>query len=87
MNLEIKDQVQLNDGNTYAVASVVQNNGLTYYYLVDINNNANLKFCYENKENGTLVEVNDKKLIQTLLPEFFMAAKDTIEELINETED
>lgn len=82
LNLEIKDQVELDDNNTYVVASKVKYNNLFYYYLVDINNNSNLKFCYEDPKEHDLIDVVDQDLIKTLLPKFLLASKDIIMDLI-----
>jgi len=71
--IEIKDTLTLNDNNEYVVASRVNYNEKIYYYLIDINNNSNIKFCYQDGEE--LVELNDKKLTTKLLPLFLDVAK------------
>ena len=81
MNLEIKDVVTLDDNNKYVIASIANFEDKRYYYLVDINNNSNLMFCY--KDNGDLVESVDKELNTKLLPLFYEASKDIIKEFIN----
>lgn len=69
MNIDIKDTLILSDYNEYVVVSKVEYEDKYYYYLVDINNNENLKFCYQNGDE--LVELNDEKLTTRLLPLFF----------------
>ena len=74
--MEIKDVVTLEDNNKYVVASKINYEGKEYYYLVDINNPSNLMFCYS--ENDTMVELDDKELTTKLLPLFYEACKDII---------
>ena len=54
--------------NEYVVISKVKHNNKDYYYLIDKNNNKNIKFCYG--DNDELVEIVDKELITLLLPLF-----------------
>lgn len=74
--IDIRDILTLDDNNEYVVVSKILYADKTYYYLVDKNNNENLKFCYENEDN--LVELNDKVLVTKLLPLFLDAAKSVI---------
>lgn len=76
MNLNIKDIVTLNDDNKYQVVSKTIYEGITYYYLVDINDISNIKFLYENIDR--LTEVEDQELIRLLLPRLFYEIKDLI---------
>lgn len=71
--IDIRDILTLDDNNEYVVVSKIAYEGKIYYYLVDKNNNENLKFCYESKDN--LVELNDKVLVTKLLPLFLDAVK------------
>ena len=70
MDIDIKDMITLSDDNEYVVVSKTDYEENTYYYLIDSNNNENIKFCVENSDNQSLKEVEDKKLIQELLPLF-----------------
>ncbi len=70
MNIDVNDQITLSDGIVYLVAGKVNYNEKTYFFLVDTKNFANTKCCYENAQNHSVVVVNDKKLIQKLLPKF-----------------
>ncbi len=63
----------LDDDNKYVVASKVNYENKFYYYLIDIKQNGNLKFCYEDGED--LVELSDKALVTKLLPLFLEATK------------
>ncbi len=76
MSIDIKDILTLDDDNKYVVVSKVYFEGKDFLYLVDINNNANLKFCYV--DNDELVESNDKELNTKLLPLFFDEIKDML---------
>ena len=71
--IDIRDILALDDNNEYVVVSKISYEDKIYYYLVDKNNNGNLKFCYEKGDN--LVELNDKVLVTKLLPLFLDAAK------------
>lgn len=79
MTINIKDVITLDDDNEYVVVSKVNYENKTYYYLVDKNNDGNLKFCYEDKEE--LVEFFDKELTTKLLPLFFETSKHLFDEL------
>ena len=76
MSIDIKDILTLDDNNKYVVVSKVYYEGKDFLYLVDVNNNANLKFCYV--DNDELVESNDKELNTKLLPLFFDEIKDML---------
>ena len=55
MNIEIRDIITLSDNNKYIVISKINYEEKNYYYLIDINDKKNIKFCYE--DNNELVEV------------------------------
>lgn len=74
--MNIKDIVTLSDDNQYQVISKTIHEGITYYYLVDMNDITNIKFLYENIDK--LTEVEDPELIQELLPKLFYEIKDLI---------
>ena len=82
MNIEIKDIIKLADNNSYVVCSRTEFQGITYFYLIDLENNENIKFVQEKqKDNKTVViEVEDKDLLQTLLPLFYENAKHILDE-------
>ena len=81
--IDIKDIVTLDDDKKYVVASKTDySDGKTYYYLVDINDNGNVKFGY--LDNEEFVEINNSELISLLLPLF---AKNGMEALTQEVLD
>lgn len=84
--IEIKDTINLSDGNEYVVCSKVDYEDKWYLYLIDINNMKNIKFCEEVRENGVhkVVEVDNSTLLKTLLPLFYEAGKDVLEEFNGE---
>lgn len=73
MNINIRDVLTLSDDKEYVVISKVYYNRKDYLYLVDINDNSNLKFCY--LENDELIESNNKEINTELLPLFFGKVK------------
>ena len=82
MDIEIKDTLTLSDGNKYIVVSKTNSNGKTYYYLVDLVNNKNIKFCEE--DHNELVEIENSEIIRALLPLFVNASKDILNEILEE---
>ena len=74
--IEIKDIVTLSDQNEYQVVSIVDYEYRIYYYLVEINEISNVKFLYKNGDK--LTEVEDKELVNKLLPMFYEQIKDII---------
>lgn len=76
MIINIKDILTLDDNNEYVVVSKVKHNNKDYYYLIDKNNNKNIKFCYG--DNDELVEIENKELITLLLPLFVNAAGEVL---------
>lgn len=67
--IDIRDVITLSDNNKYGVASKAEKDNTVYYYLVDINDISNIKFCYEviSDSKLELVEVEDKQLIKKLI--------------------
>ncbi|MDR2531664.1 MAG: hypothetical protein LBC82_02355 [Oscillospiraceae bacterium] len=83
MNIEIKDLITLSDNLNYVVCSKSEYQGATYYYLIDVENNENIKFMQEKRadDKTTMIEVEDKELLQQLLPLFFEAGKHILNEV------
>ena len=79
MIINIKDTLTLDDNNEYVVVSKVNSEDKNYFYLIDKNDNSNVKFCYQ--DNDELVELNDKELVTRLLPLFVENAKGELEDL------
>ena len=85
MNIEIKDIITLSDTRNYVVCSRTEYQGIIYFYLIDLENNENIKFVRE-KQTGdktTVIEVEDKDLLQQLLPLFFENSKHILNEIEN----
>lgn len=80
--VEIKDTLTLSDGNEYVVCSKVYYDDRPYLYLIDIHNLKNIKFCEEIRvaDIHKVVEISDASLIKTLIPMFFEAGKNILEE-------
>ena len=78
MDIEIKDTITLSDDNHYVVVGKIIQDGNTYYYLIDEDNNENVKFCVEKSENNSFIEIENVNLIQQLLPLFLQSASNAI---------
>lgn len=68
MEININNLLTLDDDNEYVVVKKIKYENKYYYYIADINNCSNLKFCY--LDNEELVEINDSSLIKKILPLF-----------------
>ena len=81
MEIEYQDIITLSDKNKYVVASKVKYNDSKYVYLVDINDNTNLKFAEIEKDNSLseLDNFRDEELITQLIPLFYNNSKNDIE--------
>lgn len=67
MDINIKDKITLDDDKEFYVASKLEYEGKTYYYLISTDKEI-IMFCYEDKDD--LVEIKDAELIMKLLPAF-----------------
>ena len=76
--IDIKDALTLSDKHEYVVVSKAKYNDNIYLYLIDINNHLNFKFCLLN--NNKVIEVKDDELLSKLLPLFYVASKNIINE-------
>ena len=79
--INIKDTLVLDDDNEYVVVSKVVYNEKNYYYILDKYESSNFKVCY--LENDELVEIEDEKLVKTLIPLFFDNAKEDIIDILS----
>lgn len=70
MKIEDNDVLTLDDNKEYVVVSNTIYNNIKYYYLMELSNLKNILFCYE--DNGDLVEVDDKELLDKLLVKFYL---------------
>ncbi len=80
--INLRNIITLSDDNEYIVVGKIDYEDTIYYYLVDINKNDNVKFCYQ-KDDG-LVELNDSNLIKELIPLFSKQAMEEINNYIKE---
>ena len=72
MDIRYQDIIKLSDKKEYLVVSKVNFQDKDYIYLVDINDNTNMKFA--SIEKGFIAELNikkDKELIEFLIPLFY----------------
>ena len=78
--IDIKDLITLSDGNEYCVVSKTVKDNIVYYYLVDVKDNSNIKFCYEDKISNhiDLVEIDDANLIKSLFISFANSIKNEL---------
>ena len=76
MKIKSKDILTLDDDNEYVVVSVVKYDNKEYIYLVDIHNNANMKFC-EIESDGciSIIDNTEKELIDKLVSLFYDSCK------------
>lgn len=83
MEIKYQDIITLSDNNKYIVVSKVNYNDSYYVYLVDINDNTNLKFAEIENENilSELDKDIDAELINNLIPLFYDSRKDDIENM------
>lgn len=83
--MNVKDLLTLDDDKEYTIVSKATFDGNLYLYLIDINDNKNLKICAVKQDNeGYLLdEIEDSESIQKLLPLFCESSKDMINELFN----
>jgi hypothetical protein len=84
MDIDVKDIITLSDDRDYGVVGKANYQDKTYYYLVDTINVENVKFFLE--DGSELVEIEDKQLIQKLLPLFILSIKDEINEILETQE-
>lgn len=76
MNIDIKDVITLDDNQKYVVVSKVFYENKNYYYIIGKDNFKNIKFLYE--DDNELVEINNKDLLNKLLPLFYEKVKDEL---------
>ncbi|MCI8346932.1 MAG: hypothetical protein HFJ12_03165 [Bacilli bacterium] len=70
MDINIYDQITLSDNEVYLIAGKTNYLNKVYYFLVNMKNTHNIKYCEENIKNHSIIEVNDSELKQVLFPLF-----------------
>ena len=84
MTLEEKNVVRLCDGCEYFVTHKIEVNGDPHYFLVDINDQSNIKVCFQSGDD--LVEIEGEK-IDELIPLFAERSKEILpKEVIDKLE-
>ncbi|MBR3049738.1 MAG: hypothetical protein IKG58_04200 [Bacilli bacterium] len=78
MELEVKDSVVLDNGNEYVISGKTEYEGQTYYFLISLLDESDIKFCY--REEDELVEVMDKDFVNKLLVSFYKSYKEDDDE-------
>lgn len=75
--MEKTNIITLDDDNKYVIVSKVVIKNINYYYLIDINNVKNVKFCQEEREGETIIlkEITDKEVIINLIRVFYIQEK------------
>ena len=77
MSFAIKDVIKLDDENEYLIVSKVAYENKIYYFLADVKNNGNVKFCYQGDEPDSLIELDDDAVLdEKLLQAFTMMGKE-----------
>ncbi len=72
--MEKTNIITLDDDNKYVIVSKVVIKNINYYYLIDINNVKNVKFCREERVGETIIlkEITDKEVITNLIRVFYI---------------
>lgn len=72
--MEKTNIITLDDDNKYVIVSKVVIKDINYYYLIDINNVKNIKFCQEERVGETIIlkEITDKEVITNLIRVFYI---------------
>lgn len=75
--MEKTNIITLDDDNKYVIVSKVVIKDINYYYLIDINNVKNIKFCQEERVGETIIlkEITDKEVITNLIRVFYIQEK------------
>lgn len=76
MQIDIKDIVVLEDDKEYGVTGKIVHKNKKYFQLVDIKNIKNIMYCYQ--EDDELIEIEDKELIEILMPLFLKSLNDKL---------
>ena len=69
--------ITLDDDNKYVIVNKVVIKNINYYYLIDINNVKNVKFCREERVGETIIlkEITDKEVITNVIRVFYIQEK------------
>lgn len=87
MELNIFDKVTLSNDEKYIVISKICHEGKTYYYLINENNKEDIKICYGDLENQSMIEIKNREIIEVLFPIFLKKSQENIAEMLVNGED
>ena len=65
MDINERDIIILSDDNSYIVAKKINYNSVNYYCVMDIVDDENIKFLWEN--NNELIEIEDSETMEKVL--------------------
>lgn len=82
MHINIHDRITLSNHKKYIVISKIYYEGDYYYYLLDMETRKDIKICYENTKNQSMVEIRNKEIMQKLFPLFLKKSQETIAEMV-----
>ena len=82
MDIGIRDILTLSDKKEYVVVSKILYENKTYLFLIDLNDEMNIKICYLNDDE--VIETRDKELNTKLLPLFVEETKKIVENNFSE---
>ncbi len=86
MNININDKVTLSNDRKYVVISKIEHEGVIYYYLVDEDSKTDIKICFENVANQSLIQIKNPEMIAELFPIFLKKSQEYIADLIVNSE-
>ena len=72
--MEKTDIITLSDEHKYMIINKAIINSNNYYYLIDIHDNKNIKFCLERQEDDKILlkEISDPEKIKELIKKFYI---------------
>lgn len=84
--IDVKDTISLSDGNEYAVVSKINYEGFTYFALVDMESNTNIKIVKEIEHEGNLSveEITKNEILEKIIPLLFEESKKLVEEMLDD---
>lgn len=87
MVININDKITLSNDKKYIVISKIVYENNTYYYLLDDTTHKDIKICFENLKNQSLIEIKNRELIQKLFPLFIKSSQENIAKMLIDMND
>ena len=75
-----KDIITLEDNKRYIVSAKINYEEKDYYYIQDVENIENIKFCEHEKSDNSMIILDDPDLFDILLPLFGKRAEELLKE-------